>query len=123
MLGRQRLAKPVLARARARPGPDAEQSQRHLGDGLLHGFGGASGLALVVGLDNRRGVREYHGMEITGLELRLERVAARVKLIDLSRRMGRSRATVARYEGLAVVDPDIAYLYREALATFRVVAA
>ena len=62
-------------------------------------------------------------MEITGLELRLERVAARVKLIDLAKRMGRSRATVARYEGLAIVDPDIAYLYRETLATFRVVAA
>lgn len=62
-------------------------------------------------------------METTGLDLRLERVAARVKLIDLSKRMGRSRATVARYEGLAVVNPDVAFLYREALATFREVAA
>ena len=58
----------------------------------------------------------------TGIELRLERVAARVKLIDLAKRMDVHRATVARYEGLAVVDADIAYEYRQALATFRDVA-
>lgn len=58
-------------------------------------------------------------MQTSGLELRLERVAARVKLIDLARRMGLHRATVARYEGLAVVDPETAYQYRAALATFR----
>lgn len=74
-------------------------------------------------LDKCRGVPETPDMQTTGLELRLERTAARVKLIDLAKRMERSRATVARYEGLAVVDPDIAALYRVTLATFRVVAA
>lgn len=52
----------------------------------------------------------------TGLELRLERVAHRVKLQDLAARMGRSRATVHRYEGQAVVDPTAAAEYRKALA-------
>ncbi len=33
--------------------------------------------------------------------------------------MGVHRATLARYEGLAVVDVDVAYQYRQALATFR----
>lgn len=58
----------------------------------------------------------------TGLELRLERVAARVKIVDLARAMGRHRATVARYEELAVVDEEVADQYRRALATFREVA-
>jgi len=54
----------------------------------------------------------------TGMDLRLERVAQRVKLQDLAERMGRSRATIHRYEGQAVVDPDAAAEYRRALATF-----
>ena len=58
------------------------------------------------------------GMSTTGLDLRLERVAARVKLQDLAGRMRRSRAPVHRYEGLAVVPADTAREYREALATF-----
>jgi hypothetical protein len=62
-------------------------------------------------------------METTGLDLRLERVAARIKITDLAKRMGRSRATLHRYEGLAVVDPDIAAAYRQALASFREFAA
>lgn len=62
-------------------------------------------------------------MPTTGLDLRVERTAARVKLIDLAKRMGRSRATLHRYEGLAIVDPDVAVAYREALASFAVVAA
>ena len=57
-------------------------------------------------------------MSTTGLDLRLERVAARVKLQDLAVRMRRSRATVHRYEGLAVVPAETANEYREALATF-----
>jgi hypothetical protein len=36
--------------------------------------------------------------------------------------MDRHRATVARYEELAVVDNDIVVAYRDALATFREVA-
>ena len=61
-------------------------------------------------------------MATTGLDLRLERVAARVKLNALADRLGRDRRTVGRYETLAVVEPDIASAYREALATFREVA-
>lgn len=59
----------------------------------------------------------------TGLELRLERTAARVKIVDLARRMGKHRATVARYEGLALVDEGTADQYRRALATFRDIAS
>ena len=61
--------------------------------------------------------------QTTGLELRLERTAARVTIVDLARVMDQHRATVARYEGLAVVDEVIADRYRRALATFREVAA
>jgi len=57
-------------------------------------------------------------MPTTGLDLRLERVAARVKLIALAEAMKRDRRTVARYEGLAVVDPGVVNEYRESLATF-----
>jgi hypothetical protein len=61
-------------------------------------------------------------MATSGLDLRLERVAARVRLNALAARMNRHRATVARYEELAVVDDEIATEYRTALATFREVA-
>jgi hypothetical protein len=43
--------------------------------------------------------------------------------MDLAPAIGRDRRTVARYEGLAVVPEEIAAKYREALATFREVAA
>ena len=58
-------------------------------------------------------------MATSGLDLRLERVAARVKLNALAARMERDRRTVGRYEGLAVVDTDVVTEYRAALATFR----
>lgn len=58
-------------------------------------------------------------MPTTGLSLRLERVAARVKLQDLAARIGVHRATLARYEGLAVVPAPFVEQYREGLATFR----
>ena len=75
-------------------------------------------------LDNSRDYRDYWRMaQTTGIELRLERVAARVKLYQLAKVMNLHRATVARYEGLAIVDEDVAYSYREALATLREVAA
>ena len=61
-------------------------------------------------------------MATSGLDLRLERVAARVKLIDLANAMQRHRATVARYEELAIVDVEIVDDYRKALATFSDVA-
>lgn len=61
-------------------------------------------------------------MPTSGLDLRLERVAARVKLKDLADAMHRHRATVAGYEKAGAVEPDVAHQYREALATFRDVA-
>ena len=61
-------------------------------------------------------------MHTSGMDLRLERVAAHVKLKDLAAAMGLHRATVARYEGLAVVPDGIAWEYRKTLATFREVA-
>lgn len=61
-------------------------------------------------------------MATSGLTLRLERVAARVKLNKLAEQMGRDRRTVARYEGLEVVPEDVVASYRDSLATFREVA-
>lgn len=61
-------------------------------------------------------------MSTTGLDLRLERVAARVKMLDLAKAMHRHRSTVARYEELAFVDDATAKVYRDALATFSEVA-
>jgi hypothetical protein len=49
-------------------------------------------------------------------------VAARVKLNDLAKAMGRHRATVGKYEDAGVVDPEIATKYRQALATCSDVA-
>lgn len=54
----------------------------------------------------------------TGMDLRLERTAARVRLKALSARMGRHLSTLVRYEGLAVVPDPIAQEYRKALASF-----
>lgn len=63
----------------------------------------------------------------TGMDLRLERTAARVKLGELAARMGRHPSTVIRYEGLAVVPAQVAAAYRAALASLasdaRVAAA
>lgn len=53
----------------------------------------------------------------TGMDLRLERTAARVKLGELAARMGRHPATLNRYEGRAVVPDDVAQEYRAALAS------
>ncbi len=51
----------------------------------------------------------------TGMDLKLRRIAARVQVKDLARQMGRSRATLHRYEGLMVVPADIADDYLKAL--------
>ena len=53
----------------------------------------------------------------TGMDLRLERTAARVKLGELAARMGRHPATLHRYEGLAVVPEQVTTDYRAALAS------
>jgi hypothetical protein len=61
-------------------------------------------------------------MPTSGLDLRLERVAARVKIKDLAAAMDRHRATVIGYEKAGAVEPEVAAQYREALATLRDVA-
>lgn len=61
-------------------------------------------------------------MPTTGLDLKLQRVGATVKQQDLAARMGRSRATLIRYEGLLKVPDEIVTLYLDSLATFRDVA-
>ena len=53
----------------------------------------------------------------TGMELRLERTAARVKLGVLAARIGRHPATINRWEGAVVVDGERAAEYRRALAS------
>ena len=58
----------------------------------------------------------------TGMDLRLARTAARVQQRQLAARLGVSRATVNRYEGLAAVPDGKAERYLEALATFADVA-
>lgn len=53
-----------------------------------------------------------------GMDLKLRRVAARVKIQDLANRMGRTRQTVRRYEIAEVVPADRVAQYNEALASF-----
>lgn len=55
-------------------------------------------------------------MATSGMDLRLERTAARVRLGVLAARMGRHPATINRWEGAAVVSPERAAEYRRALA-------
>jgi transcriptional regulator with XRE-family HTH domain len=54
----------------------------------------------------------------TGMDLRLERTAARVGLKELAARMGRHPATLHRWELSAVVTATRAVEYRAALANF-----
>lgn len=55
---------------------------------------------------------------ITGMTLKLERVARQVKATDLAERMGVSRAYLSTLENRYAVKPDKAENYRKALATF-----
>jgi hypothetical protein len=59
-------------------------------------------------------------MVTSGMDLRLERTAARVKLGVLAARMGKHPATINRWEGAAVVAPERAMQYRQALASLAV---
>jgi hypothetical protein len=61
-------------------------------------------------------VAKMRDMATTGMELRLERTAARVSLVQLSETMRCHRATLHRYEGLAIVPDRVATSYRKALA-------
>jgi SOS-response transcriptional repressor LexA len=57
----------------------------------------------------------------TGLDLRLQRVARRVKVIDLAKRMKVQHPRVSQIEAMAVVTDAAAERYLSALATFPVV--
>lgn len=57
-------------------------------------------------------------MLVTGVDLKLERVARQVKAMDLAERMGVSRSYLSQLEGRYSVQPEMARRYREALATF-----
>lgn len=60
--------------------------------------------------------RDNPGMA-TGMDLRLERTAARVTLKALAEKIGRDYATVHRWEQAAWVDETRTRVYREALAS------
>ncbi len=55
----------------------------------------------------------------TGMDLKLRRIQARVTTIALAERAGwQSRQRISQIEALAVVPPDTASRYLDALATF-----
>lgn len=51
----------------------------------------------------------------TGIDLKVERVRARVSAVRLASEMGVVRQRVSQIEALAVVNDDLAQRYREAL--------
>jgi transcriptional regulator with XRE-family HTH domain len=59
---------------------------------------------------------------MTGLDLKLQRTARRVKVTDLARVMGVQHPRVSQIEAQAVVTQRAAAQYLAALATFPVVA-
>ncbi len=58
----------------------------------------------------------------TGLDLKLARIARRVKLVTLAESMGLDHSTLSKLEARAIVSDEQARRYREALATFPDVA-
>jgi transcriptional regulator with XRE-family HTH domain len=61
-------------------------------------------------------------MTTTGLDLKLKRVAKRVRVTDLADRMGVGHPRVSHIEGAAIVTDTAARKYLTALATFDDVA-
>ena len=61
-------------------------------------------------------------MPMTGLDLKLKRVAKRVRVTDLAVRMGVGHPRVSHIEGSAIVTDEAAQRYLDALATFDDVA-
>lgn len=55
---------------------------------------------------------------VTGMTLKLERVAQSVKQTDLAAKMGVSRPYLSALENRYAVDPEVAQRYRTALASF-----
>ncbi len=58
---------------------------------------------------------------MTGMDLKLRRVAADVKLKDLANAMGVTDSRVSRVEGSRVVTDEAAAKYLDALETFQTV--
>lgn len=52
---------------------------------------------------------------ITGIDLKVERVRARVSAVRLASEMGVVRQRISQIEALAVVNDDLAARYRDAL--------
>lgn len=61
-------------------------------------------------------------MPMTGIDLKLKRVAKRVRVTDLANVMGVTHPRVNHIEGSAIVTDDAARRYLEALDTFDDVA-
>ena len=70
-------------------------------------------------MTTRRDVAYIVGMPTTGLDLKLERTALRIRTKDLAAAMGVSVARISHLEGQAIVTDDAAAKYRAALATLR----
>lgn len=58
----------------------------------------------------------------TGLALKLERTAKRVKATELAQKMGVKRQRISTIESLAVVSDDAASRYRDALMSLTTAA-
>jgi len=56
---------------------------------------------------------------MTGMELKLRRVAARVRQRDVAQKMGFTRATLTKYEGMEVVPDERAQAYIRAVDELR----
>lgn len=62
-------------------------------------------------------------MPMTGLDLKLRRIAKRVRVMDLAERMGyRNHSRVSHIEASAIVTDEAARRYLDALDTFEDVA-
>lgn len=67
-------------------------------------------------------IRTMNDVLVTGMDLKLERVARQVKATDLASRMGVSRSYLSALESRYSVVPEKARAYRSALATFPALA-
>lgn len=61
-------------------------------------------------------------MAVSGLALKLERTARRLRVRDMAEAMGVSPARISNIESRAIVTDEAARRYREALATLPTVA-
>jgi len=73
----------------------------------------------VQDLTDRFGTCEPSGTMTTGLDLKLARVRERVKAKHVAEAMGVSQSRIAKIEREAVVSPEIASRYLDAVAQCR----